>query len=103
MEIAHLAIRFQSWQTCLKANKLANMPPLKLGGLGFNMAKKSAEAHARQSQKFTRNALSTKQVDYATYAGASASHMNGPPVMSVSRASLATLGSDLTDVVYLRL
>ena len=32
MEIAHLAIRWQSLQTFLKTKKLANIPPSKVGG-----------------------------------------------------------------------
>ena len=32
MEIENLAIRWQSWQTCLKAKKLANIPLPAVGG-----------------------------------------------------------------------
>ena len=36
MEIAYLAIRWQSWQTWLKAEKLTNIYPPAVGGLFGN-------------------------------------------------------------------
>ena len=34
MEIAYLAIRWQSWQTWFKTEKLTNIPPPAVGGSG---------------------------------------------------------------------